>query len=137
MSGGDIVFEGRGPGKRGLYAHMGGSLIDVIDSNDMLDGKMLTNVEITPEALSGNQIVFMADFTDGSQGLYIATLALPADLDADGDVDQDDLGIVVGCFGQFVADNSDCAIADVAPPPDGDGVINILDISFVGSNFTP
>ena len=29
------------------------------------------------------------------------------------------------------------AIADVAPPPDGDGVINILDISFVGSNFTP
>ena len=65
------------------------------------------------------------------------TTPVPGDLDGDGDVDQDDLGIVVNCFGQFVADNPDCAIADVAPPPNGDGVINILDISFVGSNFTP
>ncbi len=52
-------------------------------------------------------------------------------------MDIDDLQIVVDCFGQFVVDNPDCAIADVAPPPDGDGVVNILDISFVGSNFTP
>ena len=64
-------------------------------------------------------------------------VVVSGDLDGDSDVDQDDLGIVVNCFGQFVADNPDCAIADVAPPPNGDGVINILDISFVGSNFTP
>jgi len=59
------------------------------------------------------------------------------DLDDDGDVDRDDLNIVVGCFGQTAPLAPPCDAADVAPPPDGDGVINILDISFVGSNFTP
>ena len=54
-----------------------------------------------------------------------------------GDVDVDDLQLVVDCFGQFVVDNPDCAIADVALPPAGDGIINILDVSFVGSHFTP
>ena len=62
---------------------------------------------------------------------------MPGDVDGDGVVDMDDLGIVFGCFGQLVADNPECAIADVAPPPDGDGVINILDVSFVASNLTP
>ena len=62
---------------------------------------------------------------------------IDGDIDGDGDVDMDDLLIVVGCFGQLVANNPDCARADVASPPDGDGVINILDVSFVASNFTP
>ncbi len=52
-------------------------------------------------------------------------------------MDVDDLQLVVDCFGQFVVDNPDCAIADVALPPAGDGIINILDVSFVGSHFTP
>jgi len=61
----------------------------------------------------------------------------PGDLNGDGDVDQDDLGIVLNCFGQVVADNPDCAIADVAPPPDGGGVITMLHVSLGGSHFTP
>jgi hypothetical protein len=61
-----------------------------------------------------------------------------ADLDGDGDVDMDDLMGVVMCFGQTAPFAPSCDIADVAtPPPLGDGVINILDISFVGSCFTP
>ena len=58
------------------------------------------------------------------------------DLDDDGDVDMDDLNIVASCFGQMVDANPACEFADVAPPPDGDGVINILDVSFVVNNFT-
>lgn len=61
---------------------------------------------------------------------------IPGDLNGDDIVDTDDLNIVLGCFGQTVAANPACAIADVAPPPDGDGFINILDISYIGSLFT-
>ncbi len=66
----------------------------------------------------------------------IATNGFFTGLDDDGAVDQDDLGIVVNCFGQVVAENPGCTIADVAPPPDGDGVVNILDVSFVGRNIS-
>ena len=49
----------------------------------------------------------------------------PGDVDGDGiAVDIDDLLDVIACFGQTVAGNPDCAIADVAPPPSGDGIVN-------------
>jgi len=65
----------------------------------------------------------------------LVVLPLDGDLNGDGVVDIDDLAIAISCFGQSVATNPPCAIADVAPPPDG--LVNILDVSFIGSNFTP
>ena len=69
-------------------------------------------------------------------GETVTVVDTPGDLDDDGDVDQDDLAILVACFGQPPS-----ACVGVAPGvnPDfnGDDVINILDVSFVGSNFTP
>ena len=62
---------------------------------------------------------------------------IPGDLDGDSDVGRADLDIVISCFGRVSPLFPPCDDADVAPPPDGDGVINILDISFVGSSFTP
>ena len=86
-------------------------------------------------------INFSASSTGGGFALCPVTLVvetgpIPGDIDGDGDVDQDDLTILVGCFGQPPS-----ACVGVAPGvnPDfnEDGIINILDISFVGSHFTP
>jgi hypothetical protein len=54
---------------------------------------------------------------------------IPGDLDGDGDVDFDDIGIAVAYFGQP-------ASCDPRADVIADGVINILDVSVVGSNFT-
>ncbi len=115
----------------------GGSAIFIGQGSIGMDGEGLG-----PNIFNNGGIVMLTDSTAddifNNGGSVIEEMApVPGDIDGDDDVDQDDLGIVVNCFGQFVADNPDCAIADVAPPPDGDGIINILDISFVGSNFTP
>lgn len=52
------------------------------------------------------------------------------DLDVDFDVDFDDLRIVTGCFGQ------DPNVCDPRADVNGDGSVNILDVSLVVSNFT-
>lgn len=52
------------------------------------------------------------------------------DLDVDFDVDFDDLRIVTGCFGQ------DPNVCDPRADVNGDGTVNILDVSLVVSNFS-
>ncbi|MEH1839764.1 MAG: hypothetical protein V7L20_13565 [Nostoc sp.] len=39
-----------------------------------MDSKQIKDLRIGREGLSGNQIAFTANFTDGSEGIYIATL---------------------------------------------------------------
>ena len=57
----------------GIYTNFGGSLTKVIDLNDSLDGKTLSDFAFTNQALSGNKIAFLANFTDGSHAIYVAT----------------------------------------------------------------
>lgn len=73
-----------------------------------------------------------------SKGLAVAVavdmdddMPFPAgDLDCDCDVDFDDLAIVTGCFGQ------DPNVCDARADVNRDGMVNILDVSLVVSNFT-
>jgi hypothetical protein len=60
----------------GIYTDIGGELVDVIDINDMLDGKPLDSLGFASDqgGLSGNQIAFLALFEDGSQGVFVATV---------------------------------------------------------------
>jgi hypothetical protein len=76
---GTVVFEGIGaPGSEiGLYTDFGGSLAKIIDLGDTLDGKTIAELEISREALSGNQLVFWARFTNGSEGVFVATIPEP------------------------------------------------------------
>jgi hypothetical protein len=52
-------------------------LTKVIAPNDSLDGKIVSSVSIGREALNRNRIAFAVGFTDGSAGIYIATLKKP------------------------------------------------------------
>ena len=60
------------PDKYGLYTNIGGELIKVLDSDDMLDGKVPRFLWISREGLSGNKIGFKVQFADFSQGIYVA-----------------------------------------------------------------
>jgi hypothetical protein len=62
------------PQQQGIYTTLGGSLKKVIARNDSLDGKIVSSVAIDREALSKNRIAFVAEFTDGSRGIYVGTL---------------------------------------------------------------
>lgn len=68
---GNIAFVGNG----GVYTTLGGSLKKVIAANDSLNAKIVSSVSIGREALSENQIAFFVEFTDGSRGIYVATLS--------------------------------------------------------------
>jgi hypothetical protein len=56
----------------------GDGLERLIGTGDTLDGQQVSGVLMTNEALSGSQLVFTAQFTDGDQGIFLANLPEPA-----------------------------------------------------------
>jgi hypothetical protein len=61
-------------GKQGIYVTSGNHLDTVIEAGDILDGRTVAAVQIGFDALEGHYLAFEADFTDGSSGIYRATL---------------------------------------------------------------
>jgi hypothetical protein len=59
---------------KGIYGSIGGSLVKIIDETDTPGGKAITDLNFGPGGFSGNQVVFEAEFTDGSQSIMAATL---------------------------------------------------------------
>jgi hypothetical protein len=54
----------------------GGALIEVLDSNTLLDGQTIValSLGLSRNQLSGNQIAFFASLTNGTFGVYTATI---------------------------------------------------------------
>jgi hypothetical protein len=79
---GNIAFLGTNSSSQGIYTTLGGSLTKVIATGDSLDGKTVSSsvpqfdqgLLLGSKSFSGNQIAFSVGFTDGSQGIYIATV---------------------------------------------------------------
>lgn len=74
-----IVFEGSfGGGEEGLFALFNGTLINIIDSTQTLDGKAIDSFGFDSEGVDGNQVAFEVRFDNGSEGIYLATIPEPA-----------------------------------------------------------
>jgi len=78
LSGENIAFLGEiASGSSNLYSLFNNNLIEVIGLGDTLDGKIVKNLEMGKEAMSGNEIVFYALFQDDSSGVFVATIPEP------------------------------------------------------------
>jgi hypothetical protein len=78
IDGTNVVFQAESLNRSGIYGSFGGNLIKLIELSDTLDGRTVTNLFMSVEALDGDQFVFRAWFQDGSEGIYIATVPEPA-----------------------------------------------------------
>jgi hypothetical protein len=79
---GNVVFIG-GPSSTslGIFAASGGTVTEVIGVGDALDGKSVSALSFSGDRpLSGNDLVFTAEFTDGSKGLFLTQVPEPAAL---------------------------------------------------------
>jgi len=56
----------------GIFLDTNNQLHELIASGDTLDGKTVSSLGLGREGLSGNQAVFWASFTDGSEGIFLA-----------------------------------------------------------------
>lgn len=75
VSEGNVLFWGKSDDKRGIYVWYEGKLSKVIREGDLLNGKEVWGVSITPESFSGSRIVFQVNTSPGISGVYVADLA--------------------------------------------------------------
>ncbi len=118
-----------------------GDLFDVNDDPLIDDLRTISLLALTVNSGGGDgystsfnddgQLAFKLNFTDGSQGIFVATIGgtLPGDLDADGFVGIDDLNRVLGNWNQNVPP------ADPLADPTGDGFVGIADLNIVLGNW--
>jgi hypothetical protein len=63
-----------------IFADVDGSIQKVIGVGNQLFGKTVNGITFGTNGLSGDEIAFGAHFTDGSSGIFLATVPLPAAL---------------------------------------------------------
>jgi hypothetical protein len=76
LDGDRVVFVAQSDMGRniGLFALIDGSLKTIVSHVSDFGGKTLNDLSIGHQAISGNEIVFKASFTDGTESIYQATL---------------------------------------------------------------
>ena len=62
----------------GYRLYIGGSLVNLVDTMDMLDGKAIAELRFDSEGLDGSRFAFTAVFEDGTQSVYSAVFTLAA-----------------------------------------------------------
>jgi hypothetical protein len=76
-----VMFSG---GDEGVWVYEGGSQIRLVGPGDTVDGRIVESYtradSVGRHSLSGNQAIVSLKFTDGSSGLYLATIPEPSTL---------------------------------------------------------
>jgi hypothetical protein len=73
----DIFGATLSDGREGLYLVAFNGLSKLLDTSDILDGKVPVHFFISREAIENDHIAFKAIFADGSQGVFAAILPIP------------------------------------------------------------
>ena len=78
----DFAFLATGSdGEKGIFASLSGTLFDVINRGDVLDGRTISDLSFGKsgffENASGAQIAYRATFTDGTSGTYTSAVVVP------------------------------------------------------------
>lgn len=72
IDGGEVAFKGNGSGFQGLFVSGRFGLCRVIDTNDSLDTKDITQLSMGRDSYSRGTLGFLAVFSDSSRGIYLA-----------------------------------------------------------------
>ena len=78
LKNGSVAFLAGDNTREGLLSDYGDSLLNVIESGDVLDGKIVQYVSITDHSFDGSTIAVNVNFTDGTSGLFVATVPEPS-----------------------------------------------------------
>ncbi len=74
---GAVVFTGFGSlGEAGLWVSANGVIAPLLLAGDPLDGRTVSEVSFQADGIEGRMIAVAVSFTDGSSGIYTATLPL-------------------------------------------------------------
>lgn len=81
ISGHTVAFLGqKSSGLYGLYAWRDGVISKIVAAGDTLAGRVLSDVTLSSEGVSGDTVAFIAHFSTGADALYTATIPAPATL---------------------------------------------------------
>jgi hypothetical protein len=71
-----VVFEGFDENFAyiGIFVWVNGTILPIVRKNDVLDGKVVQFPAFEPGAVDGNRMGFVAHFTDGTAGAYVASV---------------------------------------------------------------
>ena len=132
---GDLAFLATGSGgEKGIFADIGGTLLEVIRVNDSLGGLPITDLDFGPfgfsEAGGIPKVTYRAKFSDGTSGVFTAAVSLPSvpgDYNGNGIVDAADYTVWRDHLDQtFALQNRDSA---------NTGPIGIADYTFWKSQY--
>lgn len=77
LNNGVLTFNGFADnGQAGIYTTLGGELAKVITTGDTLLGKEVSFLDFAKSGVDGNSLAFKANFTDGTQGVFLANAVL-------------------------------------------------------------